>query len=105
MPSLISFFTASKAAPLLAFDMFDLAQNLRLLLGKIGPVDFGAEQFFTLGAGEIITADDTADPLGGQGIGVRLAFDQNEAAFAAVLVIGGEHGMGGSTGAGEGVEN
>ena len=55
------------------------------------------------GAGD--AADDAADALGGDGVGVVLAFHEDEFAVAAVLFVEGEDGVGGGAAAGEGVEN
>jgi hypothetical protein len=49
--------------------------------------------------------DDAPDALGGDGVRVVLALDQDEAPIAAVFPVLGEDGVGGGAGAGEGIED
>ena len=49
--------------------------------------------------------DDATDALGGDRIRVGLAFDEDEAAVAAVFSVLSEDGVGGGAGPGEGIED
>ena len=49
--------------------------------------------------------NDAPDALGGDGVGVVFALDENEAAVAAVLAVQSENGVRCRAGTGEGVED
>ncbi len=90
--------------PLGALDRVHPGQPLSGFL-EMGERDFFFQQRLALRAFPSVTLDGAAHALGREAVGVVLAFDQDEAAVAAVFGVGLEHRVGGGAGAGEAVED
>ena len=89
---------------MLAADGFDLLQPGIGLL-ELAEGDLLFEQRLALRADPGVALDRPTHALGGQPVGVILAFNEDEAATAAVLRVGLEDGVRRGAGAGEGVED